>query len=62
MVPMCRKLIDGKMLTPEERTWLNDYHREVYDKTKGFFEGDKRTLRWLERETGSIHVMEFALS
>ncbi|KAL8710954.1 MAG: hypothetical protein Q9220_004553 [cf. Caloplaca sp. 1 TL-2023] len=62
MVPMCRKLIDGKMLTPEERTWLNDYHQEVYDKTKGFFDGDERTLKWLERETRPIHVMEFALT
>ncbi|KAL8764202.1 MAG: hypothetical protein Q9184_000171 [Pyrenodesmia sp. 2 TL-2023] len=62
MVPMCRKLIDGKLLTQDERTWLNEYHQEVYDKTKGFFEGDERTLRWLERETSPIHVMEFALS
>ncbi|KAL8683740.1 MAG: hypothetical protein Q9186_000374 [Xanthomendoza sp. 1 TL-2023] len=61
MVPMCRKLIDGKMLTLEERTWLNDYHQEVYDKTKGFFQGDERTLKWLERETRSIHVMEITL-
>ncbi|KAL8839854.1 MAG: hypothetical protein Q9176_004257 [Flavoplaca citrina] len=62
MVPMCRKLIDGKMLTPEERTWLNDYHQEVFDKTKGFFKGDERTLKWLERETRSINVMEFTLA
>ncbi|KAL9042891.1 MAG: hypothetical protein Q9180_000275 [Flavoplaca navasiana] len=62
MVPMCRKLIDGKMLTPEERTWLNDYHQEVFDKTKGFFKGDERTLKWLERETRSINVMEFTLT
>ncbi|KAL8812105.1 MAG: hypothetical protein Q9200_001277 [Gallowayella weberi] len=61
MVPMCRKLIDGKMLTPEERAWLNDYHQEVYEKTKGFFEGDQRTLRWLERETRSMHVVEITL-
>ncbi|KAL8736824.1 MAG: hypothetical protein Q9181_002288 [Wetmoreana brouardii] len=62
MVPMCRKLIDGKLLTPEEREWLNAYHQVVYDKTKGFFEGDERTLKWLERETRPIHVIEFALS
>ncbi|KAL9000029.1 MAG: hypothetical protein Q9169_001274 [Polycauliona sp. 2 TL-2023] len=62
MVPMCRKLIDGRMLTPEERTWLNAYHQEVYDKTKGFFERDERTLKWLERETRSINVMEFTLT
>ncbi len=62
MVPMCRKLIDGKLLTQEERTWVNEYHQEVYEKTKGFFQGDERTLSWLERETRPIHVMEFALS
>ncbi|KAL8635988.1 MAG: hypothetical protein Q9228_006571 [Teloschistes exilis] len=62
MVPMCRKLIDGKMLTAEERSWLNEYHQTVYDKTKGFFEKDERTLKWLQRETQPIHVMEFALS
>ncbi|KAI4284297.1 MAG: hypothetical protein L6R35_004936 [Caloplaca aegaea] len=62
MVPMCRKLIDGKLLTQEERTWLNGYHQEVYEKTRGFFERDERTMKWLERETRPIHVMEFALS
>ncbi|KAI4118918.1 MAG: hypothetical protein LQ345_001105 [Seirophora villosa] len=62
MVPMCRKLIDGKLLTQEERTWLNEYHQEVFDKTKGFFVEDERTMRWLERETRPIHVMEFVLS
>ncbi|KAL8803604.1 MAG: hypothetical protein Q9182_003109 [Xanthomendoza sp. 2 TL-2023] len=61
MVPMCRKLIDGTMLTPEERAWLNEYHLEVYEKTKGFFEGDQRTLRWLERETRALHVVEITL-
>ncbi|KAL8939762.1 MAG: hypothetical protein Q9216_003176 [Gyalolechia sp. 2 TL-2023] len=62
MVPMCRKLIDEKLLTQEERTWLNEYHREVYDKTKGFFEEDKRTMKWLERETSPIHVIELNLN
>ncbi|KAL8974303.1 MAG: hypothetical protein Q9197_001448 [Variospora fuerteventurae] len=62
MVPMCRKLIDGKLLTQEERTWLNGYHQEVYEKTRDFFERDERTMKWLERETRPIHVMEFALS
>lgn len=62
MVPMCRKLIDGKLLTQEERTWLNEYHQEVFDKTKGFFVQDERTMRWLERETRPILVMEFVLS
>jgi Xaa-Pro aminopeptidase len=54
MVPMCRKLIDPSLLDPEERTWLNDYHKEVWEKTSGFFENDERTMRWLKRETASM--------
>ncbi|KAF2434748.1 X-prolyl aminopeptidase [Tothia fuscella] len=52
MVPMCRKLIDVSLLTKDERKWLNDYHAEVFEKTKSFFEGiDERSLKWLQRET-----------
>ncbi|MCJ1318355.1 hypothetical protein MMC15_003683 [Xylographa vitiligo] len=55
MVPMCRKLIDEKYLTPKEVTWLNNYHVEVLEKTKSYFEGrDERTMKWLERETKPI--------
>ena len=50
MVPMCRKLIDVEMLTGEEKQWLNDYHREVFEKTSRFFKDDERTRKWLERE------------
>lgn len=51
MVPMCRKLIDPSYLTEAEKKWLNDYHAEVYEKTKHFFKNDELTLKWLERET-----------
>lgn len=51
MVPMCRKLIDTSLLSPDEINWLNKYHAEVQEKTKDFFEGDQRTLDWLHRET-----------
>ncbi|KAF2219766.1 peptidase M24 [Elsinoe ampelina] len=51
MTPMCRKLIDTSILTPSELAWLNAYHAEVYDKTKGFFINDPLTTAWLERET-----------
>lgn len=54
MVPMCRKLIDPGLLSPEERDWLNSYHKEVEEKTLAFFEGDKRTLDWLHKETRPI--------
>jgi Xaa-Pro aminopeptidase len=51
---MCKKLTDVSLLTPEEKKWLNDYHAEVYEKTKRFFEEDSLTLKWLERETTAI--------
>ncbi|KAF2231895.1 putative Xaa-pro aminopeptidase P [Viridothelium virens] len=51
MVPMCRKLIDESLLEERERDWLNAYHEEVREKTKGFFKGDERSVKWLERET-----------
>ena len=54
MVPMCQKLIDGKLLTDREREWVNNYHQEVLEKTKGFFKDDERTMNWLERETKAI--------
>ncbi|KAI9760184.1 MAG: hypothetical protein M4579_001799 [Chaenotheca gracillima] len=55
MVPMCRKLIDPAMLSRREKEWLNDYHSEVQERTKGFFEGDARTTKWLKRETDPIY-------
>lgn len=38
MVPMCRRLLDPTLLTPRERAWLDAYHAEVREKTRGFFE------------------------
>lgn len=50
MVPYCRKLIDVELLSGAEKKWLNEYHAEVLEKTKGFFTKDERTMSWLERE------------
>ena len=50
LVPMCRKLIDGELLSGREKEWLNAYHAEVLEKTGHFFKGDERTRKWLERE------------
>ena len=33
MVPMCRKLIDEKLLSLIEKDWLNKYHAEIFEKT-----------------------------
>lgn len=57
MTPMCRKLIDPSILTPPELAWLNAYHAEVLDKTKGFFDNDPLTLAWLERECAPLSAL-----
>lgn len=54
MVPLCRKLIDPSLLTKEEKNFINEYHADVGSKTKDFFSGDERTLKWLERETSPL--------
>lgn len=51
MVPYCRKLVDLSMLTPSEKSWVNDYHKEVWEKTSSYFTEDKLTTEWLKRET-----------
>jgi Xaa-Pro aminopeptidase len=42
------------LLTPEEKEWVDSYHKEVWEKTGGFFEKDERTTKWLKRETREI--------
>lgn len=54
MVPMCQKLIDKELLTEDETRWVNQYHEEVMENVKGFFEKDERTMSWLKRETKRI--------
>lgn len=54
MVPYCRKLIEVGLLSEAERRWVDEYHREVYRKMEGFFKGDERTMRWLERECRAL--------
>jgi Xaa-Pro aminopeptidase len=57
MVPMCKKLTDEKLLTKREKEWLNNYHAEIFEKTKGYFENDELTMKWLKRETAPITDM-----
>lgn len=51
MTPYCRNLIDVTLLTAEEKQWLNDHHKEIFEKTKDFFKDDDLTMAWLKRET-----------
>ena len=54
MTPLCRKLLDEKLLSAAERKWVNDYHKEIWQKTSGFFKNDERTRKWLDRECAEI--------
>jgi Xaa-Pro aminopeptidase len=54
MVPYCRTLIDTKLLTDEEKQWLNDYNVDIRDKIMDFFKDDAVTTAWLERETAAF--------
>lgn len=54
MVPYCRKLIDERLLTIHEREWLNNYHADIYARTRDFLVGDTEATQWLERETQPI--------
>lgn len=54
MVPLCRTLLDAALLTARERDWIDGYHREVWESTKGFFEEGGRSWTWLRRETGAL--------
>ena len=55
MIPLCRKLIEAKLLSEKKKKWLNEYYTEVLEKTRGFFEGqDERTMKWLLRETQPV--------
>lgn len=50
MVPYCRKLIDESLLTSKEKRWINEYHADIFAKTKGYFEPGSIAMKWLERE------------
>ncbi|KAF2128571.1 putative Xaa-Pro aminopeptidase P [Dothidotthia symphoricarpi CBS 119687] len=53
MTPHCRNLVDMSLLTEDEKSFINEYHQEVFEKTSKYFEGDNLTLEWLKRETAS---------
>ncbi|QUI25053.1 aminopeptidase P family protein [Vallitalea pronyensis] len=47
--PIDLKGIDVSMLTTEEKTWLNNYHQEVYDKLSAYLTTDEQ--KWLATQT-----------
>ncbi len=49
LCPIDKRPIDVSMLTDEERQWLNDYHRMVYDRLSPHLSDDERL--WLQAAT-----------
>ncbi|MDV3427676.1 MAG: M24 family metallopeptidase C-terminal domain-containing protein, partial [Bacillota bacterium] len=44
--------IDKDMLTEDEKSWLNTYHKDVYAKLSPYLNEEERS--WLEKETREI--------
>ena len=51
-VPIDRNLILAEILTVDERSWLNDYHAEVFEKLNGLV--SDATLLWLQTACAPI--------
>jgi len=45
-------MIDTLILTESEVQWVNNYHRETFEKISGRMEGD--ALKWLKDVTSPI--------
>lgn len=52
LCPICKKGIIKEMLTTEEIDWLNDYHRNVYEKLSPDL--NKEEQEWLREATSKI--------
>ena len=52
LAPIDTRLVEVKMLTADERNWLNDYHRRVYKALSGAM--DEAERRWLNAATRAV--------
>lgn len=52
LVPFDRDATDGGMLTAEEKTLLNNYHKKVYETLAPYFTGEE--LNWLREATAAV--------
>ncbi|KAF8633799.1 hypothetical protein AX15_001241 [Amanita polypyramis BW_CC] len=50
-VPIQTRMVKENMLTKEERTWLKEHNQRCYEKVAPLLKDDKRTLKWLKRES-----------
>ena len=51
-VPIDTRLVDRSLMNNDEINWLNNYHKEVYEKVSPFLEDD--VLQWLKKTTERI--------
>ena len=52
LVPLERDAIVTEMLTEKERSWLNDYHKRVYDSVSPYLTAEE--AEWLKDETAPL--------
>lgn len=52
LCPIDTQLVDSRLLEPEERAWLNAYHKEVYRKLSPYVDSPERA--WLNRACNPI--------
>ncbi|WP_353096821.1 aminopeptidase P family protein [Tissierella praeacuta] len=51
-VPIDLEAVDASMLSEKERNWLNEYHKEVYNKLSPYLNEEEKA--WLKEETRNI--------
>lgn len=52
LCPIETEPIKLNLLTDEEKEWLNNYHKEVYNRLQGYLTDDEK--QWLERQTAPV--------
>ena len=52
LAPIDRRLIEVRMLSPDEITWLNDYHARVRQEVRPHL--DRATQAWLDAATAAL--------
>ncbi|GAA5853198.1 hypothetical protein JCM8547_000238 [Rhodosporidiobolus lusitaniae] len=58
MCPISTALLDPSLMSLDELEWLNNYHREVWEKVAPVLREiqDEEALEWLERETKPVQM------
>lgn len=54
LVPYCKKLINVKMLTKEEKLQVNEHHARIWHSIRPFLQPQSISYKWLKRETAAI--------